>query len=311
MILAGSLIVGAATFAWLAPAGLRRVSAASRDPLTAITCWIASIIAVVATFAAGVGLLLVPGDHPVSVAVDCWTALHQAQMPELDEVFGVVGGAALLLGAGRFLTAIARQRRSGRHVHRAHLNLARIIGGTDAASRHTLWLRHTTPLAYSIAGKPGMVVASTGLRRLSADQVSAVLCHEHAHLLGRHHLLTSLTRALAVSVPGVPLFRDAPAAIDVLVELAADTAAVRVWGAQTVRGALLALNHHGGAPEHTLAMAREAVTQRLRRLDEGVHLVGSRRLRVVRCGVGFLLVAAPALLGVATLTLAAALCQVD
>ena len=143
--------------------------------------------------------------------------------------------AALLIVAARFSLAAARRQRSGRQVHRAHLDLLLVLDGPEPP--WTLWLDHAEPLAYSLAGRPGLVVASTGPHRLPTDQVAAVLCHERAHLHGRHHLLTTLTHAPAKALPGVPLFRHGPAAIGLLVELAADTAAIRSCGPHPMRAA--------------------------------------------------------------------------
>lgn len=306
MILAAGLILGAAMLAWFAPAGLRRITTAGGDPATAITCWIASIAAVLGTFAAGVGLLLVPGDHPADAVIGCWTALRHGRLPGLDETLGAAGLAVLLIVASRFALTLARRLRSGRQAHRAHLDFLRILGGRDPEPPRTLWLDHAAPLAYSIAGRPGLVVASTGLHRLPADQVAAVLCHERAHLRGRHHLLTTLTQALANALPGVPLSRHAPAAIGLLVELAADTAAVRSWGPHTVRAALLALDG-AGPPEHTLAMAREAVPLRLARLAaQPVPPASTARRALTRAAAGLTLAALPTLLGLGTVMLAAA-----
>ena len=47
----------------------------------------------------------------------------------------------------------------------------------------TWWLDHAHPVAFSLAGHPGVVVASDGLRdRLTDRGVSAVLAHEYASL---------------------------------------------------------------------------------------------------------------------------------
>jgi len=44
------------------------------------------------------------------------------------------------------------------------------------------------PLAYSLAGRPGQIVVSSGmLRRLDGDERRALLAHERSHLRHRHH----------------------------------------------------------------------------------------------------------------------------
>jgi len=169
-----------------------------------------------------------------------------------------------------------------------------------------LWLDHTEPLAYSLAGRPGLVVASTGLNGLPAEQVTAVLSHERAHLRGRHHLLTSMTEALAKAVPFVPLFREAAAAVGLLVELAADAAAVRACGPHAVRAALLALDG-GRAPDEALAIAGDAVPLRLQQIGQPRPSKTLARRVVTRTTTGLVLAAVPGLLGLSAVMLAAAL----
>ncbi len=153
MILAIALLLGAGMLAWSAPVGLRRISSAAADPGAAITCWVVCIASVLGTFAAGVGLLLVPGDHLARGVASCWTALRHGGLPELDETIGAVGLAVLLVVAVRFVLAAGRRLRSVRRAHRAHVDLLRVTGGCSGRQR-TLWLEHGQPLAYSIAGRP-------------------------------------------------------------------------------------------------------------------------------------------------------------
>jgi hypothetical protein len=55
-----------------------------------------------------------------------------------------------------------------------------------------------------------------------------VLEHERAHPTGRHHLVLSLANALRAVLSCIPLFRQAPAALRELVELAATSPPIRV-----------------------------------------------------------------------------------
>ncbi|MFJ2651595.1 M56 family metallopeptidase [Streptomyces sp. NPDC087420] len=56
------------------------------------------------------------------------------------------------------------------------------------------------PVAFALPGAPGrVVVSSTMLRALTADERRALLAHERAHLRHRHHvflLVTQLTAAV-------------------------------------------------------------------------------------------------------------------
>jgi beta-lactamase regulating signal transducer with metallopeptidase domain len=152
-----------------------------------------------------------------------------------------------------------------------------------------------------MAGRPGVVVATEGLtEHLDQDAVAAVLAHERAHLSGRHHLLLATADAMRTAMPFVPLFQQAPRALRDLAELSADVAALRQCGPAAVRAALLGVAGHG-APRTALAMAQDAVTLRLARLDHDFRPAGRLR-RAVSCGLtGAVAAVIPLLTGVALL----------
>jgi hypothetical protein len=130
-------------------------------------------------------------------------------------------------------------------------------------------------MAVSIGGRPGVIIATEGLRKhLPPDAVQATLEHERAHLRGRHHVLVTVAEILASALPRCPLLRAAPAATKDLVELAADAEAARRWGTAAVR---TALHHLTGqpAPALGLAMASRLTELRMSRLDT---LDNARRL---------------------------------
>ncbi len=140
-----------------------------------------------------------------------------------------------------------------------------LIGRAEA---RVLWVPHPAPLAFSIAGRRPVIVATSALRSaLPAAAVDAVLAHERAHLSGRHHVQVALADALAAAIPGVPLFRLAPARIRRLVEFAADTAAARRHGHAAVAHALGVIGNHDVAPG-SLAMMGGDLNARLVRLGE-------------------------------------------
>jgi hypothetical protein len=150
-------------------------------------------------------------------------------------------------------------------------------------------------------GRPGVVVATEGLRRkLDASAVAAVLSHERAHLDGRHHLLVSLTDALRTALPFVPLFQQGPRAVRELVELAADVTAVRHCGVTAVRTALVGVAGDG-TPSTSLAMSQDAVDVRLARLTHAPPPPGPVR-RALTCGLTAVTATAlPALSGIGLL----------
>ncbi|NUT96264.1 MAG: M56 family metallopeptidase, partial [Saccharothrix sp.] len=181
---------------------------------------------------------------------------------------GGMAGLALLGGLlVRLAVVSGRAARRRARVRREHLATLRVAARKEPGSPSTLWLDHDEPLAFCLAGTPGVVVATEGLHRhLTGDQVTAVLVHERAHLAGRHHPLIAVSEAISTVLPFLPLFRHGPGAVKALVELAADEAAVRACGVDAVRAALLRVSRHGGAAGSALAMGRDAVEVRLERL---------------------------------------------
>lgn len=294
MIAALALLLGAGAAGWLIPRRLRRVDLRRHDPLLLIVSWLLSMAGVVLAAATGVLLLLLPGHGGVgSLVHHCWSAVRHGSPPEVEALGGVLGGFLILTVAIRVTVVGTGIRRRRAEATREHLALLRVAARVDHGSPTTLWLPHDTPMAFSLAGRPGVVVATDGLtRRLAPDAVAAVIAHERAHLRGRHHLLVAIVDALSAVLPLVPVFRRAPAAIRELTELAADVVAVRTCGAAAVRAALRGVGRHS-APGAALAMAANAIDVRLDRLRSPSASPGRFRRAAVCCAAGTLAVVVP------------------
>lgn len=288
MTVALALLAGAFTAGWLVPNLLHRVDLRRRDPVLLIVAWFVSMMGVLLAAAAGVLLLLLP-DHgpgaPLLAALHhCWSAVHHGSPPRVGEAAGLVGVALLTAFAARLLVVWVRGVRRRTLRREENLSVLRMVARPASKSAGILWLAHERPLAFSMSGRPGVVVATEGLaRHLAPDAVAAVMAHERAHLSGRHHLLVATADALRTALPFVPLFRAAPHAIRDLVELAADVTAVRACGPAAVRSALLKVTGHG-MPDTALAMAQDAVELRLARLRHGTPPPRGIR-RAVSCGL--------------------------
>jgi Zn-dependent protease with chaperone function len=168
---------------------------------------------------------------------------------------------AALAALWRYCRRVQRaQRRT-----RAHAEAALLAGRALPGRPGTVVLDHSRPAAYCVAGRPAaIVVTSSALAVLDPPQLAAVLAHERAHLDGRHHLLTTVTRGLTAAFPGVPLFSRGAAEVARLAEMTADDAATRSAGRSTLVTALLAIAT--GAPVPGLAAAACAVPDRVERL---------------------------------------------
>ncbi len=282
MTVALALLLGSALVGWLAPRRLVRLA----DPVVALVAWLVSVVAVITTVAGAIFLLFLP-DHGLGVVEalhHCWHSVQHGTAPAVESAGGLTGAALLTALLTRVAvvgrrTALQRAREGQRH-----LDVLRIAARREAGTHPTLWLEHDRPLAFSLAGKPGVVVATDGLHRhLTPAQVEAVLTHERAHLAGRHHLLVTIGDVVAATLPFLPLFKRTAIAVREFVEMAADTTAVRAHGAENVRVALLRVTGHG-APGAALAMSRDAVETRLARLQQRSS-APSRTRRLLSCGL--------------------------
>jgi Zn-dependent protease with chaperone function len=208
--------------------------------------WLASI----ATFfflALSAGVVVAWPDHaPAESLTDIWirclSSAQHTMAPWVSEI--AVGGVAVVavFFLGRFTAVGRRQRRSRTKIRGYHDDVLTVLARTrqDPGSRYReLWLDHPLPFAYSVAGSPGLVVATEGLYTcLTPTEAAAVLEHERAHLHGRHHRIVALSALLARTLPIVPLLARAPGALAMLVELDADRAAARTTSRAAVRSAL-------------------------------------------------------------------------
>jgi Zn-dependent protease with chaperone function len=265
-----ALLTGAVTVSALAPVALSRLDVRRHDPVPLIACWLLSMAGALLAAVVGVGLLLLP-DHGLGRAMitgahGCWSAVQHGGTPRIEQLLGAAGIVLNLTLVARLIFVGWREGHRRARIRAEHLALLRLAARADPASPTTLWLPHDRPLAFSVAGRPAVVVATDGLaRRLPPHQVAAVLAHERAHLRGHHHLLLASADVLSVVFPCLRLFRQAPAALRELVEITADISAARSCGADTVRSALAAVTGHG-MPTMSLAMGRDAVEVRLARL---------------------------------------------
>ena len=96
------------------------------------------------------------------------------------------------------------------------------------------------PLAYCLPGVRSRVVVSEGtLESLTEAEVAAILSHERAHLRARHDLVLEAFTAAHAAFPRFVRSASALDAVQLLVELLADDAAVRVAGRAPLARALV------------------------------------------------------------------------
>ncbi len=195
----------------------------------------------------------------------CAVLFGSGEQARPDVIAAVISAAILVIAAARAACRLRSARAARRDVHRRHLGVGRILGAHPGEGA-VLWLPLDEPTAYSVAGQPPLVVASTGLRAcLDADALASVLAHERAHIARRHHTLVGAAEVGAAGLPWLPLLRRSPALVRALVEIDADDHAARTHGPSSLHRALQTLRTVD-APAPTLAITGDAVALRLARL---------------------------------------------
>jgi Zn-dependent protease with chaperone function len=300
-----ALLVGALLAATHGQRILLAVTRSSLDPRIGIVTWLVSLASVLLTGITGVALLALPDHGGVGAMLarvgSCWKTLQHGAVPAWEEAGAGVGAVTLVALLARLTVVAVRQTRLRRQRRDRYRFLVSLAGSPNHHRTPVVWLDHPHPAAFSVAGRPGLIAATHGLRdRLGPAALAATLEHERAHLRGRHHAVLDIGDAAAAALPFAPLFRAAPTALRELVEAAADTAAVRRHGAPAVLDALRAMASAPG-PGEGLGMADTAVERRLLRLSAG----GTRRatpLRLIGCALAaFLATVLPGLVGVTLL----------
>jgi Zn-dependent protease with chaperone function len=303
--IAVTLALSSLLLAAVAPSVLLHHRVVSARPAVLLAAWGASMASFVVLLGSAVVVTAWPRHAPAEgmaeVVLSCLARLTHAITPWIDDTIAVAGPAALVVLTARSTRTVREHVSRRTRATANHADTVRIVGRPDALV-DTVWLPHPVPLAYSIGGRAGFIVATDGLTaHLSDREILAVMAHERAHLSGGHHRILVVTTALARALALVPLFARAPAAVATLLELAADRAAVAVTDAITVRSALVRVASFGSeTPAGSLALAGTALGERLAHLDGARGSDGGRsRLRCAAAATSaFLLPVTAASIGV-------------
>ncbi|KXO94508.1 hypothetical protein AXK57_18620 [Tsukamurella pulmonis] len=273
-----TLIAAAVVIGCAGPRLLRVVERPTVSPAAALAAWLGTVAAAVLLTAAAAALAVLPHlleTGPVralvseclsgSVSADSWSTAARMAV-----------AAVPLLALARLAAVAVPAARAARRSRDRHLTVVRLLC-SDAEGVH--WLDEARPLAYSLGGRPGAVIATAGVRGLGERRCAAVLAHERAHIRGRHHLMLQGVDVVAAAFPFLPLARRAALMVRLLVELAADDAAARSHSPHTVRSALALMGGATPAPSVPggLHMSNEAIAVRLARLDSARVRRGPRR----------------------------------
>ncbi|GFG95994.1 M56 family metallopeptidase [Mycobacterium timonense] len=257
------------------PALLARARWPLRAPRAAMVLWQAvALAAVLSAFSAGIAIatrLLMPGPdgRPTTSILG---AADRLGWPLWAAYLGVFA-LTVLVGA-RLVVAVARVGIANRKRRAHHRMVVDLVGvGHGAAlsqsctrTRDLRVLDVPQPLAYCLPGVRSRVVVSEGTLSTLADaEVAAILTHERAHLRARHDLVLEAFTAVHAAFPRVVRSANALGAVQLLVELLADDAAVRAAGRAPLARALVACAS-GRAPSGALAASGPSTVLRVRRL---------------------------------------------
>lgn len=311
MTLALPMLLGAVLVGFLVPRVLRAVSSAL-SPAVLLAAWLGSMASALYLALSAVLVLVWPSHAPVEGLVDgiarCFSAFAHGTSSWVGELITGTAVAAVGLIAVRIVLAGRKQAREHARVRDFHRDVLSIVARRDNSESDVLWLDHPLPMAYSVAGKPGFVVATQGLSSaLTGGERDAVLAHERAHLSGGHHRIVGACEVLAAVLPRVPLFAAAPAAVGAIVELSADRHAARVTSPAAVRSALAVVSKSPlPQPDWSLGDHGGATAVRLRSLVDG-DVASPRRLT---CAVAACVPAAvtTAVAAAVTLAVSAGIC---
>lgn len=246
MTLASILLVSAILVALLAPSALERMPLSDIRPGVALASWL-SALAGALFFAASAAVILIWPEHaPAEGVADalmrCLATIQHNAQSWVGQALALAAGALAVVFAVRIAVYARKQSATRSRVHDLHRDVVSIVARRDQSYGDVMWLDHPLPMAYSVSGKPGFVVATEGLSSsLSSAEREAVLEHERAHLRGHHHRIVNGIEVLARVLPFVPLFARAPKAVRTIIEIAADHHAARATSATAVSSALTAV----------------------------------------------------------------------
>ncbi len=219
----------AVALAWPLPILLSRARWPARSPALALVLWqaialaggLSMIGALLGYGLLGFGANLLDGVRSLTGNLDA------AAVPA--PFTRVLALAAALLLAGHLLLNLAATFLRAEVQRRRHHNLVALLSEPLADRPGTRVIDHEAPVAYCL---PGPATSATVLSRglltlLDADQLRAVVAHERAHLLQRHHLVLLAFKSWRSALPWFPIATRAETAVGLLVEMLADDQARR------------------------------------------------------------------------------------
>jgi Zn-dependent protease with chaperone function len=255
------------------PALLSRLTDAGYSPRLGAAAWMTAISSVVVSWVGAVASAVADfahhWDHPGAVLAICFGTLRGLAAGTAGTAIQIglwslagLGALAVAVSAGRVLRTLGRMRsQTHGHARAVHL-VGRRVTGLDA-----LVLDAAEPAAYCVAGRPHVVVVTTGaLDTLSERELAAILAHEQAHLDGHHPQIVAVARSLAATFANLRLMIEGAHHISRLLEMCADDRAAGAHGRGPILRGLLALTGAAPVAAGALGATEVAVLARAERL---------------------------------------------
>ncbi|MFE3873153.1 M56 family metallopeptidase [Kitasatospora sp. NPDC059146] len=270
-------------------AGSARVQARLQTrPLLGVALWLALMASFTVALVLAAHHAFEPAAHEPAGLIGLFPHLEPTGpvLPHTHDWWLLATAGALLTG---LLAAVGARTGRARRRHRAVLDVVAVRDRRWGA----LVLEHAHPTIYCLPGRRSRVVLSRGaLRLLDERQLAAAVAHEHGHIRGRHHLFRLPVDTFALLLGPLPLARLGRSEVALLLEMAADDAALAEVSRSELASALCALAVSGTTPGGTWGVASTGVLARVHRLARP----GGGRRRQLSWRIGVLtLPAVPAL----------------
>ncbi|MER5436887.1 M56 family metallopeptidase [Streptomyces sp. NPDC002588] len=264
---APALVGYTAAVGFAAPRLMLRSSWPHRAPALAAAVWHALAVSFSIAAALSAASLALPTEHLhaglVGLLHTCGLGVG-ARQPDPDTADRLAVGVSAVI-------AVALVASFAFHVLRARLARTQHREALDLVGRHSARLCATvlpydTPAAYCLPGRrPRIVISDAAVRRLTPDQLDAVLKHEQAHIAGRHHLVLAAAEAFHSVFRWVPLARHARQQTALLLEMIADDRALRSHSHEVLATAMYEMAA-ARAPKGTLAAGGPNALIRMKRV---------------------------------------------
>ncbi|MFF8945634.1 M56 family metallopeptidase [Streptomyces sp. NPDC014864] len=271
MITAVALAAYAALAGAAAPPLLARARWPHAAPVAAVLAWLALVTTFVIAAALSVHHLVAVERHPhdglMGLFTVCLLEDHPSAVPGPSTPGDVLAVAAPVVVVLLPLPWLARGVWRARRARARQLDTLTLVGRTVPAYGVTV-VDHVVPAVYCLSGRRSRVVVTRGaLDVLSDAQLRAVVEHERAHLMGRHHLLHVLVDAFSRAFRGLPLARLVREQTFLLLEMIADDRALRFHSRDVLATAMCEVAA-GQTPRAALGAGGSGVLVRLRRVLE-------------------------------------------